>query len=184
MIVVLMGLRGAGKTTVGQGLAERLAWRCVDLDQLTLASMGAITVAEAWNEQGEPAFRSAEAVALSDALDVEHDMILSLGGGTPTAPGAADALRRAASAGRALVVYLRADAQTLGARITSGDANRPTLTGADPVEEMQDVLASRDDLYRELADIEINAALDAPEVIGQIVEAMTQAGVRRASGGE
>jgi shikimate kinase len=182
MIVMLMGLRGAGKSTIGQLLAQRLDCRCVDLDQLTLAAMGSLNVADAWRAHGEAAFRETESQALRDALDIEQDLILSLGGGTPTAPGAADAMRRAVAVGSAFVVYLRADARTLGSRIASGDADRPSLTGADPVEEMQSVLESRDELYRELADIEIDATLDAGRIVDQIAASVEAGRARRGSG--
>lgn len=147
--LVLMGLRGSGKTTLGALAAARLGLPFVDLDDRTRALLGAASVAEAWRTRGEPAFREAEARALAAAL-AGPVSVIALGGGTPTAPGAADLLRQ----GRANIVYLRADASTLRARLAStidSDANRPSLTGGDPLREIEAVLAQRDPLYIGLA---------------------------------
>ena len=92
-------------------------------------------------------------VALGAAQTLEGDgRVVALGGGTPTAPGAADLLRTARDARRAIIVYLTAEADTLRTRLAAGDmADRPSLTGADPRAEIEAVLARRDPLYRDLA---------------------------------
>ncbi|MFM9996177.1 MAG: shikimate kinase [Phycisphaerales bacterium] len=150
--IVLIGLRGSGKTTVGRLVAERLARPFVDLDDATALSLGAARVAEAWTKHGEKAFRRAEAAALAAAM-AGDGRVIALGGGTPTAPGAADLLRREREAGRSRVVYLEADAPTLRARLAASDlSTRPSLTGADPLAEIDAVLAQRDPLFREIAD--------------------------------
>lgn len=148
--LVLMGLRGSGKSTLGALVASRLGVVFVDLDDRTRALLGAASVAQAWRERGEPAFREAETRALERALG-EPACVIALGGGTPTAPGAAALLRGAA----AVVVYLRADAPTLRARLAptvASDPDRPTLTGTDALTEIDAVLRDRDGAYRGLAD--------------------------------
>src|SRR5262245_23946845 len=67
MDLVLMGLRGSGKTTLGQRLADRYELRFVDLDRRTPGEFGVRTVAEAWAKYGEAAFREAEVRALRKA---------------------------------------------------------------------------------------------------------------------
>ena len=68
MMVILIGLRGSGKTTVGRALAARLGVSFCDLDDVTVRAMGASSVAEAWRAQGERGFREAEGRALAEAL--------------------------------------------------------------------------------------------------------------------
>lgn len=150
--LILIGLRGSGKSTLARGLAARLSCAWVDLDDVTPRELGCATVAEAWSTRGEPAFRAAEVIALSKVLSGDAPVI-ALGGGTPTAPGAAELLRAEQSAGRARVVYLRASPEALRERLrgTMG-ANRPSLTGGDPLAEIDDVFARRDEPYRRIAD--------------------------------
>ena len=151
MNLILIGLRGSGKTTVGRLVAERLGRTFIDLDDVVAAAMGAPTVAEAWKSHGEPAFREAETTALSDMLK-KGGQVIALGGGTPTAPGAADLLRAQRSAGRVKIVYLAASARALRSRLSGTDMSaRPSLTGADPLTEIDAVLKQRDPIYRGVA---------------------------------
>lgn len=148
-----MGLRGSGKSTLGRKLSERTGLVFADLDERTAARMNAKSVAEAWARQGQAAFRAAEVEALREAIE-EDVGILALGGGTPKAPGAMELLKPLKRADPARIIYLRATAEVLAARLRSSDLSaRPSLTGKDPVEEIADVLALRDPVYRELADL-------------------------------
>lgn len=165
-VLVLMGLRGSGKTSLCKALELRTGAACIDLDDRTRAAMGVATVAEAFASQGQAAFRAAEVEALRAAFDelrpgegrgepAPAEGIIALGGGTPTAEGAVGVLRQAQSAGRGLLVYLRATPETLRSRLAAPDADRPSLTGADTVAEIEAVFAQRDPLYRRLADAEV-----------------------------
>ncbi len=153
-VIVLMGLRGSGKSTLGARLAERLGRRFVDLDDRTAAALGCATPADALRTRGEPAFRAAEAETLRVALG-ESGIVLALGGGTPTAPGATDLLREHSADGRAALLYLRASAATLAERLEvaaeRGGPERPALVGDDPISEIGVLLEQRDGLYRDLA---------------------------------
>jgi shikimate kinase len=168
--IVLMGLRGSGKSTLGRLLAERLKLPLCDLDELTARAMGAASVGEAWMRHGEAAFRKAEVRALSEALERADASVVALGGGTPTAPGAADLIAAQQKQGRVLLVYLSAEPENLRARLASDDnTNRPSLTGADPLLEMEAVHAKRDPLYRRMAD----EVIDTDELsIEETVEAL------------
>lgn len=150
--VILMGLRGSGKSTLGRALAQRRGVGFVDLDDRTLALLGVPTASEAFSRLGEPAFRAAETRALQQALAEPDVGVIALGGGTPTAPGAEPLLRAAAQS--ADLIYLRCTPAELRRRldITGGpDANRPSLTGRDPLDEITEVFNARDPLYTRLA---------------------------------
>ncbi|MGB0768147.1 MAG: shikimate kinase [Phycisphaeraceae bacterium] len=153
MNIVLLGYRGSGKSTLGKKLANELWKDFVDLDDRTRSRFGDATIAEIWAEHGEAAFRQAEAEAVVACL-AQDDQVVALGGGTLTT----EAGRRAvASADDALRIYLSCSPDVLAKRI-AGDqttaAERPSLTGeTDPAEEVVAVLAERDPVYRDAADI-------------------------------
>jgi shikimate kinase len=97
-IVCLAGFMGAGKSTVGNRLAQQLGWRFVDLDERIEAAAG-ITIPEFFERHGEPAFRQLEAdqlrAALGRASEFRESTIIALGGGTYAQPGAPEFLRNA-----------------------------------------------------------------------------------------
>lgn len=153
MNLLLIGLRGSGKSTFGRRLAQRLDRPFIDLDDLTPAELAEASVADAFTRHGEPAFRAAEVRALIKVLAIDNQVI-ALGGGTPTAPGAADLLRAGQASGTLKLIYLRASPQSLRRHLTGArNTHRPSLTGQDPLAEIEEVLAQRDGLYQTLANI-------------------------------
>lgn len=155
MNIVLLGLRGCGKSTLGRKLARRLGREFIDLDHLTPGEAGEATVADVFQNQGESAFRAAEARALSKVL-AGDGQVIALGGGTPTGAESLELLKRARSQARARLVYLRASAATLRRHLTDArNAHRPSLTGKGILDEVEDLLAQRDGPYRALADVVI-----------------------------
>lgn len=148
---MLIGLRGSGKSTLGRALAAAQGCGFVDLDDVTPCVMGFGSVAEAWSAKGEGAFRAAEVKAVEDVLRGAA-RIIALGGGTPTAPGCAERLIEERRAGRVVIAYLRAMPEELRERLRGKmDGSRPSLTGKDPLVEIEDVFAARDPLYQRLA---------------------------------
>lgn len=182
--LLLIGLRGSGKSTLGRLVAERLVADGLvaafsDLDDAVLARLGHATVAEAWKTLGEPAFRAAETACLRERLPESLDdrtppTVVALGGGTPTAPGAAELLGEARERGLVTIVYLRAQPETLRARLGAADANRPSLTGAGTLDEIDAVFAARDGLYQELATeiIEIDRGTTIDALVERLVAIM------------
>ena len=150
-----MGLRGSGKSTLARAIGEHAGVASSDLDPMVLDRLGVSTVHEAWEGAGEPAFREAETSVLRDVLDGDQRCVLALGGGTPTAPGAADLLRDAMDRGLCTLVYLRLLPEQLRERLSAHDPDWPSLTGAasgdDPLDEIREVFAARDPPYRSLA---------------------------------
>ncbi len=148
--VVLIGLRGSGKTTLGRLLGERLCRAFVDLDERTTEVLRCESVREAFALHGEAVFRQAEISVLREVL-FEGVGVLSLGGGTAMHPGAQELLGRF---GEGLWVgYLRASPACLRARLASeGVGDRPSLTGRGVLEEIEEIFRLRDATYRGLAD--------------------------------
>lgn len=175
-IVVLIGLRASGKTTVGRLLAAQLGRRFIDLDDLTAARLGETRAGDALATHGEPKFRVAEVEALRGVLR-GGDAVLALGGGTPTAKGAAWILREQKEAGRVAVIYLRADAATLRARLEADPTPRPSLTGKGTAAEVEELMRLREPIYRDLADAVVNAGgLDnaAEQVARRVCEVLRE----------
>lgn len=149
--IILLGLRGSGKSTLGKLLAARLIAEFVDLDTVTAALLRVPSAAHAIQTLGLAAFRDAEVRALQMPRSTAAS-VLALGGGTPTAHGAIPALSTLRAKG-ARLVYLRGTPATLRSRLEQTDlAARPSLTGAPVLDEVERLFSERDPLYRSLAD--------------------------------
>jgi shikimate kinase len=146
--IFLVGLMGAGKTSVGRVLARRLGKRFVDGDHEIEARTG-VRVAVIFEIEGEAGFRAREAHVL-DALTSMHDIVLATGGGAVLLPE-----NRAVLASRGFVIYLRAQPRDLWHR-TRHDKGRPLLQTDDPLGRLQELYELRDPLYRETADLVID----------------------------
>lgn len=166
-MIVLMGLRGSGKSTVGTLLAERLGLGFVDLDDLTPKELGETDAAESIRKHGFEAFREAEGVALKRVIG-RGPIVLALGGGTPTAPGAESILNQAADNG-ALLVYLHAAPPALQRRLEqTNTASRPSLTGRGTLDEIEQVYRERDALYRDLCTLIVESEGHSPDAIADV----------------
>lgn len=165
--LVLMGLRASGKTTLGRAVADALGVGFVDLDDHTRALLGAATVRDAFATAGEARFREAETRALAGVL-ARPPQVIALGGGTPTASGAAELLAVARSTERAFVVFLDPPLEVLAARLRAEASDRPSLTGLGVVEEIGVVADARRPLYAALTDLRVPEALDAASLVSII----------------
>lgn len=121
--VVLIGFMGAGKTTVGRALAQRLGWKFLDLDDL-VEQREQKSVAEIFASSGEAAFRISESAALAALLQdraIGNDLVLALGGGAFVQPQN----RYALSAAGAITVLLEAPVEELRRRCARERKVRP-----------------------------------------------------------
>ncbi len=143
--IFLVGLMGAGKTTVGRLLARRLKMRFVDCDHEVERRCG-VKIPVIFEIEGEAGFRSREQQAIAE-LTALDGIVLATGGGAVLAE---ENRRRLAAAGT--VVYLRARPEDLYERVRH-DRNRPLLATADPLARLRELHAERDPLYRALADL-------------------------------
>lgn len=143
--LVLVGMMGVGKTTVGRAIAGRLGLALFDSDAMIEARTGR-TVREIFAAEGEAAFRDLESEVLLEALAAEQPSVIAAAGGVVLSHANRSALR---SSG-ARVVWLRADPLLLSERVTSG-GHRPLLDD-DPLAALQMMSEIREPLYREVAD--------------------------------
>lgn len=145
--LVLVGLMGAGKTTVGRRLAKMLDRPFRDADHEIEAAAGR-TVSEIFADFGEAAFREGERKVIARLIEDEPPMVLALGGGAFVDPDT-----RALVQARALSVWLKADLDTLVERVGRKDT-RPLLQQGDPREILSGLMARRDPAYAQ-ADIHV-----------------------------
>jgi shikimate kinase len=144
--LVLVGLMGTGKSTVGRILADRLGRVLHDSDTEIEAQTGR-TVRQIFADEGEPAFRALETAVLCAALESEQPAVIAAAGGVVLSPQNRVALRDA----KAKVVWLRADPSTLVDRVRSG-MHRPSIEH-DPEGVLKSMNELREPLYREVADM-------------------------------
>lgn len=139
--IALVGLSGAGKSTVGPLLAARLGRAFVDTDREVERSAG-LPVHRLFAERGEAAFRALEAREVRRALE-GPPAVIALGGGALLDPESRRLVR-----GSATTVWLRADPAALAVRLAAvGHETRPLLAGAPPVERLRALLEARAGLY-------------------------------------
>jgi shikimate kinase len=158
--LVLLGMMGAGKTTVGRALATRTGWRYLDNDELVSAATGR-TPEEIDATDGAAALHAAEAAALRHALGLPSPLIAGAAAGVVEDEPSLELLREGA-----VVVYLRARPQTLRARIGSGDGRRSDATDLAWLGARH---AERDALYRRVASITVDTDELTPATVAELV---------------
>lgn len=151
--IVLVGMMGAGKTTVGRRLANRMGRLFVDSDE-EIERAAQMTIPEIFAQRGEVEFRAGELRVISRLLK-EKDIILATGGGAFVQPET-----RAAIKEEGLSVWLKADADVLFERV-SRRSNRPLLQTQDPRGTLEKLIAERYPIY-EAADVTVMSR-DVPQ---------------------
>jgi len=146
--IFLVGLMGAGKTSVGKLLAQRLQMEFLDCDQEVERATG-VKVAVIFEIEGEGGFRAREVKMLAQ-LASRKNVLVATGGGAVLS-----AANRRLLADNGVVVYLRAAPADLWRR-TRHDKQRPLLNTADRMARLEQLYVERDPLYREIADIIID----------------------------
>jgi len=153
--LILLGLRTSGKTTLGALAAKKLNLPFLDLDDLTAKVLNQPSAGDAIRKLGLKTFRAGEVEALRMS-ELQSVGVLSLGGGTPTDPDAQAALAAMKESG-SRIVYLRATPATLRGRMAKTDlSTRPSLTGNNPIDEVDQIFRERDPIFRSVAEITID----------------------------
>lgn len=166
--IVLVGLMGSGKSTVGRLLADRLGRRLVDSDT-EIERLTGSTVRELWESGGEDAYRSLESRIVLDTIDEEPPVVIAAPGGVVLDPHVRDAM------GRAFVVWLRADPALLASRVRVDD-HRPLL-GTDPLGVLTAMAVDRAGLYASVADMTVDVDdLGPDQIVERILSARTAVG--------
>lgn len=159
--VVLVGMMGSGKSTVGRLVAERLGWPFVDSDEQVEARTGR-TVREIFEDEGEATYRRYESDALAAALSREEPTVVAAAGGTVLDAGNRRLMREAGT-----VVWLAADPAVLATRVGSGD-HRPLLASA-PEEVLRRLHAERRALYESVAHHVVDVGGPRPDEVAESV---------------
>ncbi|EEQ01487.1 Shikimate kinase 2 [Yersinia rohdei ATCC 43380] len=168
----MVGARGAGKTTIGKALAQALGYRFIDTDLFMQQSLQS-SVADIVAREGWDGFRLRESMALQTVTAPKT--VVATGGGAVLSHE-----NRTFMCNHGLVVYLQASANVLAERLAEDpeDAQRPSLTGKPIVEEMLDVLASREALYQEVAHHVLDATQRPEDVVEQILQILADEKVK------
>lgn len=161
--IVLIGYRGTGKTPIARWLASTTGRDLFCMDA-RIAERAGCPIAEYVQREGWEAFRDLEsAVALEAAA--QRNAVIDCGGGVVLRRRNVDALKATG-----VMIWLTATVATIAARI-AGDGNRPSLTGTkSAVEEIEEVLAQREPLYRAAADFTVDTDAISGETAGQLIQ--------------
>ncbi|HIQ54833.1 shikimate kinase I [Halopseudomonas pachastrellae] len=155
--VFLIGPMGAGKSTIGRLLAKELKFPFKDSDREIEVRTGA-DIPWIFDVEGEEGFRQREEAMIAELVE-ERGIVLATGGGVVMRPA-----NRAALTANGLVVYLCTSVEQQLQR-TAKDRQRPLLQTADPEAVLRDLMARRDPLYREIADLIIETDQRGPKVV-------------------
>lgn len=158
--IILIGLMGVGKTSIGRYLAKRLQLNFVDTDQV-LEQRTNVTIAQIFAIEGEAKFREREATLIAELSQQEH-MVLATGGGAVLR-----ADNRQTLAQRGVVIYLYAPVASIIKRIYG--SKRPLLQVDDPSAVLQTLQIQREPLYLEIADLTYETGTGAIYEQGEII---------------
>ena len=162
MNLILCGMMGAGKTTVGIKIAEKLGRRWYDTDEVITQQYGKIS--DIFEDKGEEYFRGLETQTVK-SLSAETDLVISVGGGLVLRAENVELLKQ-----NGKIFFLRAKKQTLLARL-QGDKERPLLQGEESLEDKIDrLLSTREAIYEKAADYIVDVDEKSPDKIaGEIL---------------
>ncbi|MGB5952737.1 MAG: shikimate kinase [Ornithinimicrobium sp.] len=167
-VLILIGPPGAGKSTIGAAMAQRLGVDFLDTDAAIEAAAGR-SISDIFVDDGEGAFRQMELEAVLDALD-HHPGVVSLGGGAVMTPGITQALERAQHTGT--VTFLNVGIADAASRV-GFDASRPMLV-INPRASWNRLMNARRPTYERLAHLQIDTAgRDVPDICAEIQSAMS-----------
>lgn len=165
--IFLVGMMGAGKTTVGRALAQRLGMEFADSDKVLVERTG-VPVNTIFEIEGEAGFRKRESAVIAE-LARRDQCVIATGGGAVLA-----AENRATMRAHGTVVYLRARLESLWQRMRH-DTTRPLLATADPRATLARLLEEREPLYHEAAHLIVETGTQsAATLVARVVAALRQ----------
>ncbi len=161
MNIILIGMRGSGKTAVGKLLAEKQGKRFIEMDELIVQKMG-MSIPEIVSKHGWDKFREVEAEVCREVAQLD-DVVNATGGGVVTRQENIRELRK-----KGKLAWLDVSLDTLLRRI-GDDPNRPSLTGKSQREDMETILKERRPIYERAADYIIDTEDKTPEEIAEAI---------------
>ena len=168
--LVLIGLMGAGKSTIGRRLAKQIGWKFVDSDEEIEAAAGC-SIADIFTIHGEPIFRDLEKRVIARLVG-EAPMVLATGGGAWIQPGVREIIKSHATS-----VWLRADLEVLTDRVSKRN-HRPLLETGDKREILDKLMQERYPIYAE-ADVIIDSSHGPHEaVVERVIKTLDEQGSR------
>ncbi len=159
--IFLIGMMGAGKTTIGRGLARSLGREFLDLDHELEARCG-VSIPTIFDIEGEAGFRRRETQALQD-IALRSNVVVATGGGAVVAPENQEVLRTAG-----VVLYLKAGSDELFRRVAK-DKNRPMLLTANPKARIVELLRQREPIYESLADFTVETGHGSIHTVLEVI---------------
>ena len=162
--LVLVGLMGVGKTSVGQRCAELLDRPFVDTDELVVASAG-VPFDDIWAAEGERGFRAREKIAVADVAASPTPLVISCGGGAVL-----DGDNRRALRSTGMVVWLVASSTELASRLVHDDS-RPLLAGRDKTATLERLSAQREPAYEAAAHLQVDTE---GRTVDEVADAVVQ----------
>ncbi|MEO8199461.1 MAG: shikimate kinase [Gemmatimonadota bacterium] len=163
--ILLVGLPGSGKTTIGRLVADRLGTGFIDSDMVIVRKMQ-MPISHIFASHGESRFRELERETMAQALEGPPS-VLAPGGGWAVQPGQLESARTSS-----YVIYIKTMAMTASKRAGS-ESTRPILVGEDPIEQMRSLLKAREGFYA-MADAEIKNDVKTPEAAADEVIALAR----------
>ena len=166
MNLILCGMMGSGKSTVGAKIAQIVGWKFCDTDQMITEKHGDIP--SIFQNYGEAHFRALERETVAE-LALQEDLIIATGGGLVLQKGNVEALKQSGK-----IVFLRATVDTLSNRL-KGDASRPLLQSKTESmsQRLTALLAQRTPIYEEVADFIVDVDKKTPdEIADEIIKIM------------
>ncbi|MFM7040164.1 MAG: shikimate kinase [Planctomycetaceae bacterium] len=163
MVISLIGYRASGKSCIAPRLAKKLGWEWLDADRVIEQRAGC-SIPEIFSAEGEAGFRQRESAVLAELLQ-SPELVLATGGGAILSAENRQLLRAAGP-----VVWLHASPVTLAARLSRdrlSGSSRPSLTGRPIDQEVAEVLAVREPLYREAATLTVHSDGEPAEQVAR-----------------
>jgi len=175
MTITLIGYRATGKTTLARLLAGHLGWDWIDAD-VEIERRAGKSIARIFAEDGEPAFRELEARVIADLAHRDR-LVLAAGGGAPLREESRVAMRAGG-----IVVWLTARPETILARMTADATTagrRPNLTAKGGLDEIVELLARREPIYRQTSHYVVDTEARTPEDLAAEILALVGIGANR-----
>lgn len=162
-IIALLGVRGAGKSTLGPLIAESLGVEFVELDH-RIEELAGMSLAQLFELGGEPHYRELERHALQSLLSTEEPIVLATGGSLVSHPESWELLKR-----RAHTVWLRARAQDHWDRVLAQGDDRPMRRRDNAFDQLQTLLSARQPLYQQADSVVDTSAGAIPELVNAVL---------------